>query len=598
MTSTWSTSSRRPPTSRRCCSGGGRQAGRTNARPHQALGTHRPRRRAPVRRRRPTDASASARPTTATSSTSTPRAAATAAGARCSAAATARRCARTAPAPPHPDAARVTADPHPEAARILTSGSRSRQNGGVDAHDRPEQRPRRVLRRLDDGRRRARCCALVTSANVACGFHAGDASTMLATCRIAAGNGVAVGAHVSYRDLAGFGRRAMDVPRPNCATRCSTSCRRSPGWPGSPAPRVRYVKPHGALYNRIVARSHDQAAAVVEAVAAFDPALAAPRPGRLGHRAGGRGCGPPLRARGVRRPRLPADGTLVPRGEPGALLSGDEAIAARAVRLVREGRVTAADGTEIDRAGRLAVRARRHPGRGRAWRGRFAPPSTQAGIAVRAVRVTPAHPAATGSGACSSNWTASTRCSRSTARSTGRGRGGVVDIVPAARTIAVTVDPRPPVAERRTRLAGTTPSRTRRPPPKRRRSTSRSGTTATIWPRSRPLRDAGGRGRRTPHGFGLARRVRRLRARLRVPRHRPRPARVPRRATPRTAVPAGAVGLAGAFSGVYPRSSPGGWQLIGSTDAVLWDPDRRTPGAARARVPSCGSRRRRDASAS
>ncbi|WP_158865689.1 LamB/YcsF family protein [Leifsonia sp. AG29] len=187
---------------------------------------------------------------------------------------------------------------------------------------------------------------LVTSANVACGFHAGDPSTMLATCRLAAEGGVAVGAHVSYRDLAGFGRRPMEVPSAELRDEVLYQLSALAGIARVAGTAVRYVKPHGALYNRIVADA-EQAAAVVEAVVAFDPAL--PLVGlagsvvhRLADDAGLRFVREAYVDRGYR-----ADGTLVPRRLPGAVLSGAEAIADRAVRLVTEGRVVAADGSEI-----------------------------------------------------------------------------------------------------------------------------------------------------------------------------------------------------------------------------------------------------------
>ena len=113
---------------------------------------------------------------------------------------------------------------------------------------------------------------LVSSANVACGFHAGDASTMLATCRLAAENGVAVGAHVSYRDLAGFGRRSMDVPPDTLHDEVLYQLAALSGIAGAAGTRVSYVKPHGALYNRIVS-DREQAGAVARAVAAFDRTL-------------------------------------------------------------------------------------------------------------------------------------------------------------------------------------------------------------------------------------------------------------------------------------------------------------------------------------
>jgi UPF0271 protein len=188
---------------------------------------------------------------------------------------------------------------------------------------------------------------LVSSANIACGFHAGDASVMLASCATAARNGVSVGAHVSYLDLAGFGRRAMDVPPAELYAEVLYQLAALDGIARVAGTRVAYVKPHGALYNRIVA-DDTQADAVARAVADFDPAL--PLLGLAGSSISAR-----ARERGlafvheafVDRGYLP-DGTLVPRGRPGDLLSDVEAIAARAVELVVSGRVVAADGTVID----------------------------------------------------------------------------------------------------------------------------------------------------------------------------------------------------------------------------------------------------------
>lgn len=187
---------------------------------------------------------------------------------------------------------------------------------------------------------------VVSSANVACGFHAGDASTMLTACREAAANGVTVGAHVSYRDLAGFGRRSMEVPAGELRDEVLYQLAALTGLARVAGTAVRYVKPHGALYNRIV---HDeaQANAVVDAVVAFDPSLvllgsAGSAVERTAGEAGLRFVREAFVDRGYR-----PDGTLVPRTQPGALLSDEAAIAARAVRMVTEGRVTAADGTDI-----------------------------------------------------------------------------------------------------------------------------------------------------------------------------------------------------------------------------------------------------------
>ncbi|PWS53033.1 LamB/YcsF family protein, partial [Streptomyces sp. FT05W] len=118
--------------------------------------------------------------------------------------------------------------------------------------------------------------ACVTSANVACGFHAGDASVMRRVCGTAAERGVRIGAQVSYRDLAGFGRRSMDVPAAELTAEIAYQIGALRVFAEAAGSTVSYVKPHGALYNRVV-RDEEQAAAVVAGVL-----LAGGRPAVLG----------------------------------------------------------------------------------------------------------------------------------------------------------------------------------------------------------------------------------------------------------------------------------------------------------------------------
>jgi len=192
---------------------------------------------------------------------------------------------------------------------------------------------------------------VVTSANVACGFHAGDAVTMRAVAEAAAARGVAIGAHVAYRDLAGFGRRAMAVPPGELAADvlyqlgALEACCRAAGT------RVRYVKPHGALYNT-AARDARVAAAVCAGVAAFGAALPVlGLPGSELLRAAG-AAGLPGVPEGFADRAYRADGSLVPRGEPGAVIERPDAVAARAVALAG-GAVEGADGAPV----RVAVRS-------------------------------------------------------------------------------------------------------------------------------------------------------------------------------------------------------------------------------------------------
>ena len=113
---------------------------------------------------------------------------------------------------------------------------------------------------------------MVTSANVACGFHAGDPDILRRVCGLAAERGVVIGAQVGYRDLHGFGRRAMDVDPPTLTNEVIYQIAALDGFARVAGTRVSYVKPHGALYNAVV-HHVDQAAAVVEAVRLYDASL-------------------------------------------------------------------------------------------------------------------------------------------------------------------------------------------------------------------------------------------------------------------------------------------------------------------------------------
>lgn len=188
---------------------------------------------------------------------------------------------------------------------------------------------------------------VVTSANVACGFHAGDPSIMRRVCAEAVAGGVVIGAQVGYRDLAGFGRRAIDMEPEQLRDEVIYQIAALDGMARVAGGRVRYVKPHGALYNRAV---HDvaQARAVVAAVAAYDPAL--PLLGLPGSQllreataAGLRAVPEAFADRGYR-----PDGTLAPRGTPGALVTDADEVARRCVTLATGGRVTATDGTDVE----------------------------------------------------------------------------------------------------------------------------------------------------------------------------------------------------------------------------------------------------------
>jgi UPF0271 protein len=182
--------------------------------------------------------------------------------------------------------------------------------------------------------------SIVTSANVACGFHAGDPATMRRVSDRAAAGGVRVGAQVSYRDLAGFGRRRVDVP----PDELTDELRYQIGALAAFGP-VAYVKPHGALYNT-AAVEPGHASAVVAAAAAAGSLPVLCQPGSvLAGLAAERGLR--VVAEGfVDRGYLP-DGRLVPRTQAGALVTDVGAVTARAVRMAVDGVVEAVDGSVI-----------------------------------------------------------------------------------------------------------------------------------------------------------------------------------------------------------------------------------------------------------
>jgi len=187
---------------------------------------------------------------------------------------------------------------------------------------------------------------IVSSANVACGFHAGDPTGILETLRCARENGVVVGAHVGYRDLLGFGRRNLDIASADLTADVIYQIGALQGLAAAAGTTVRYVKPHGALYNTI-AHDHRQAHAVIAGIQAIDAnlTLMALAGSELVQWA---------RAQGLRvvseafadRAYTP-QGTLVSRREAGAVLHDPQEIAARMLRLVQDGVLPATDGSLV-----------------------------------------------------------------------------------------------------------------------------------------------------------------------------------------------------------------------------------------------------------
>ncbi|MEI2277622.1 LamB/YcsF family protein [Paenarthrobacter ilicis] len=184
----------------------------------------------------------------------------------------------------------------------------------------------------------------VSSANVACGFHAGDPSVIRNTCEKAVEAGVVIGAHVGYRDLAGFGRRFMDIDPVELADDVVYQIGALQALAAVSGAKVHYVKPHGGLYNAIVKHTA-QARAVVEAVKSVDPNLPIlGLPGsevlRLAEEAGLRGVSEAFADRAYN-----PDGTLVSRSQPGAVLHDPSEVAQHVLRMATEQSVRTIDGS-------------------------------------------------------------------------------------------------------------------------------------------------------------------------------------------------------------------------------------------------------------
>jgi UPF0271 protein len=184
----------------------------------------------------------------------------------------------------------------------------------------------------------------VSSANVACGFHAGDPTVIRRTCREAVAAGVTIGAHVGYRDLAGFGRRFMDIDPIELADDVVYQIGALQALAAAEGGRVRYVKPHGGLYNAIVSHTA-QARAVVDAVKSVDPELPIlGLPGsevlRLAEAAGLRGVSEAFADRAYN-----PDGTLVSRSLPGAVLEDPTQVAEHVLRMATDSAIRTVDGS-------------------------------------------------------------------------------------------------------------------------------------------------------------------------------------------------------------------------------------------------------------
>jgi UPF0271 protein len=187
---------------------------------------------------------------------------------------------------------------------------------------------------------------IVSSANVACGFHAGDPAGIWKTVKAAAGKGVSIGAHVSYPDRVGFGRRDMDVTSGELIADVIYQIGALKGMAASAGVAVGYVKPHGALYNRI---AHDpiQGQAVIDAIKAIDPSLVLMGLANAPILKLAQASGLKTVAEAFADRAYTPDGQLVSRREQGAVLHDTQLIARRMLQLARQGTLEAIDGSTI-----------------------------------------------------------------------------------------------------------------------------------------------------------------------------------------------------------------------------------------------------------
>ena len=187
---------------------------------------------------------------------------------------------------------------------------------------------------------------IVSSANVACGFHAGDAAGILSTLKAAKARNVVVGAHVAYRDLAGFGRRNMDVASSDLVADVIYQIGALQGLARAAGTTVKYVKPHGALYNTI-AQDKRQAMDVITAMKAIDPSLVLMALAGAPLIGWARDAGLTVVAEAFADRGYTPQGALVSRREAGAVLHDEQLIAQRMLTLVREGVIEAVGGSMV-----------------------------------------------------------------------------------------------------------------------------------------------------------------------------------------------------------------------------------------------------------
>ena len=186
---------------------------------------------------------------------------------------------------------------------------------------------------------------VVSSANIACGYHAGDPRTMASTVAAAIERGVTLGAHVSYPDRVGFGRRDMKLSPTELTTDVLYQIGALEAFARVAGGRIAYVKPHGALYNRVAVDEAD-ATAVVDALKQYGGLSLLALPGSAAQRMA-EAAGVPVVIEAFADRAYTDNGQLAPRSQPGAVIHDEQAVVARAVRMATEGCVTTLGGHEL-----------------------------------------------------------------------------------------------------------------------------------------------------------------------------------------------------------------------------------------------------------
>lgn len=198
----------------------------------------------------------------------------------------------------------------------------------------------------EGGAHDAELMPLISSANIACGGHAGDDATMRATIQLALQHGVAIGAHPGYEDREHMGRRPMNLSPSAVCDLVSHQLRRFAQIADELGATIHHVKTHGALYNQADADPHI-ASAIANAIRDMLPQAIVYAPPNGCMMAAAKSAGLQFRAEGFIDRRYRADGSLVPRGQPGAVIDDPAAASAQAMEMLLERKVTCVDGSSI-----------------------------------------------------------------------------------------------------------------------------------------------------------------------------------------------------------------------------------------------------------